>query len=362
MAGKDKKGARGGVVIKKEEIVEGGHHGGAWKVAYADFVTAMMAFFLLMWLLNATTEEQRRGLADYFAPTNLINSGKSGSGRPFGGKTPFEDGMMVSDRGTQAIRPGKKSAAAQPVDDPDSDQAPDDSDPDDTGTTRPQYGGAGGNARLPRPESGQRAPGGGQAAAQAQTPSNGLNLANSGAPPPAVARRLDEEALKAELERREKAAFDQAATQIRAAVEADPALRELAKQLSIDQTPEGLRIQLLDEDRLPMFATGSATINDRARLLLAKVGPVLAKLTGEVAIAGHTDAAPFAGTGRSNWELSTERANATRRLLLDAGLPETRVKRVTGNADRDLLLPNDPLAAANRRISIVVLRAARATS
>jgi chemotaxis protein MotB len=89
---------------------------------------------------------------------------------------------------------------------------------------------------------------------------------------------------------------------------------------------------------------------------------VLAKLTGQIAISGHTDAAPFAGTGRSNWELSTERANATRRLLVESGMAETRIKRVTGNADRDLLLPNDPLAAANRRISIVVLRAAPSRS
>jgi len=358
MAGKDKKGDRGSIVIRKEEVVEGGHHGGAWKVAYADFVTAMMAFFLLMWLLNATTEEQRRGLADYFAPSNAISSSHSGTGKPFGGRTPFEQGDMVSDRGAQAIRPGKQSAIARPTDDPDSEQAPDDVDQDEQGNQQARTtGGAGGTAVTPQTTQGVKAPGGGTAAAQAKTPTSGDTLANSGNPPAVTARRLDEAALRAEVERRERQAFEQAADQIREAVRNDPKLADLAKQLTIDMTPEGLRIQLLDEDKQPMFATGSATINDRARLLLQKVGPVIAKLSQDVAISGHTDAAPFKGEGRSNWELSTERANATRRLLVETGLKEERFRRVTGNADRDPLLPADPLAAANRRIAIVVLKA-----
>src|SRR5690348_12270532 len=106
MAGKrDKKGS-GGIVIKREEVVEGGHHGGAWKVAYADFVTAMMAFFLLMWLLNATTEAQRKGLADYFSPTSFLSHNSSGSGKPFGGKTAFSDGAEISDNGSVEVVPG----------------------------------------------------------------------------------------------------------------------------------------------------------------------------------------------------------------------------------------------------------------
>jgi hypothetical protein len=116
-----------------------------------------------------------------------------------------------------------------------------------------------------------------------------------------------------------------------------------------------LRIQLLDEERLPMFATGSSAPNDRARLLLTKVAPVLARLPEDIAMIGHTDATPYVGGGKTNWELSTERANATRRLLTDAGLAESRVTRVTGLADRDPLLPADPFAAENRRIAIIVL-------
>jgi chemotaxis protein MotB len=150
--------------------------------------------------------------------------------------------------------------------------------------------------------------------------------------------------------------MEQAAQQIREAVRADPALADVAKQLSIDMTPEGLRVQILDEDRQPMFATGSAVANDRARLLLQKVAPVLMTLKEDITIAGHTDAAPYKGGDRTNWELSADRANGTRRLLVEAGLPPARIRSVTGNADRDLLLPGDPLAAANRRIAILVLR------
>jgi chemotaxis protein MotB len=160
-------------------------------------------------------------------------------------------------------------------------------------------------------------------------------------------------------ERQERRSFEKAAQDIREAVRNDPALTDVMKQLAIDMTPEGLRIQLLDDDHQPMFSTGSAALNDRARLLLQKIAPVLMRMPESISIAGHTDATPFAGAGRTNWELSSERANATRRLLTDSGLPEMRVRTVTGNADRDPLLPNDPLAAANRRIAIVVLRAAR---
>src|SRR6202051_3883068 len=114
MAGKrDKKGSKGGVIVKKYEIVEGGHYGGAWKVAYADFVTAMMAFFLLMWLLNATTEDQRKGLADYFSPTSVLSHNSSGSGQPFGGKTAFSEGALVSDLGAAQVTEGARPPVAQ---------------------------------------------------------------------------------------------------------------------------------------------------------------------------------------------------------------------------------------------------------
>ena len=162
--------------------------------------------------------------------------------------------------------------------------------------------------------------------------------------------------LQAELEKRERAAFERAAQQIRDAVRADPALADLAWQLTIDITPEGLRVQVVDEDKRPMFATGSSALNERARALLLKVAPILMRLPEGVSITGHTDGAPYKGGDRSNWDLSAERANATRRLLVDAGLPEARLRGVAGMADRDPFLPADKLAAVNRRVAITVLR------
>ena len=319
--------------VHKEEVVEGEPHGGSWKVAYADFITAMMAFFLLMWLINATTDAQRKGLADYFSPNSLLSHASSGTGQPFGGSTPFAAGALVSDRGAEQVTKGDRPVVDRVAED---------------------------NTELiaqPRPH-------------RADTPSRAADLGGRGAPAPkpvlrqgaaqadpqAAARAPTEAELRAEQERREKQAFEQAAQQIREAVRNDPALAALANQLAIDLTPEGLRIQLLDEERQPMFAFGSATPNDRVRLLLQKVTPVLARLGQDISIAGHTDAAPFAGTDRTNWELSADRANTTRRLLVENGLQSGRVRSVTGNADRDPLVPSDPLAAGNRRIAIVVLR------
>ncbi|MDE2574107.1 MAG: OmpA family protein [Rhodospirillales bacterium] len=358
MGAKRRKGDRGGVVIRKEEIIEGGHHGGAWKVAYADFVTAMMAFFLLMWLLNATTEAQRKGLADYFTPSNALSHASSGSGQPFGGHTPYDSGNMVSDRGTAAITPGTKPP---PPDNPQTDLPPNNAPPaHGAANLADKPAAALGNAATSQNQKGARAPGGGQAAAQAQSPGQGRFLAHAGAAAqPAEApdpKALAAAALKAELARREAAAFKSAAAQIRDAVRNDPHLAALARQIAIDETPEGLRIQLMDEEHQPMFATGSATPDERAKLLLEKIAPILARLPESISIAGHTDAAPYKGVGMSNWELSAERANATRHLLMMAGLPDSRFRSVTGNADRDLLLPADPLAAANRRIAILVLR------
>jgi len=370
MAGKQ--GGKGrGIVIRKEEIIEGGHHGGAWKVAYADFVTAMMAFFLLMWLLNATTEEQRRGLADYFTPNNAMSQGSSGSGHIFGGRTPFESGELVSDRGAQSVMPGQ-AQQANDQDDPEFDQAPNASTrgaaedlrrPDGN---QPDPGGGQGERALS--QAGRREAGGGTSATASPNPAQALGqaqrLANAGTgdetpAPPVLGRPIDDVAMRAEFERRERESFDNAAEQIREAVRNDPLLRELAAQIAIDQTTEGLRIQLIDEERTPMFASGSAVLNERARVLLLKIAPIIAAMPERLSISGHTDAAPFRGNDRSNWELSAERANATRRLLVESGVAEGRLRSVTGNADRDPLLPGEPFAAANRRIAIMVLRETR---
>ena len=346
MAGKAKgKGGGGGtIVIKREEGGEHGHHGGAWKVAYADFVTAMMAFFLLMWLLNATTEEQRRGLADYFAPTNLLARSVSGSGQPFGGRTPNDDGNVTSTAGAMTMQPGRLPVVMDIEED----------DSDTMARPQPRREGPEGredadNPRLvvatpPGAQAGPEAPRGGPA----ETPA-----------PEARPENLGEAELRRELARREREAFERVAEQVREAIASDPALADLARQMLVEQTPQGLRIQLVDAERQPMFALGGAAPNDRARALLARVAQAAGRLPNPVAIAGHTDATPFRGGGeRSNWDLSAERANVTRRLLVEAGLSESRIRSVSGHADRDPLLPDQPAAAANRRVSITLLRLA----
>jgi chemotaxis protein MotB len=343
-------------VIRREEAAgDGGHHGGAWKVAYADFVTAMMAFFLLMWLLNATTEAQRRGLADYFTPTNALSHASSGTGKPFGGLTPFESGQEVSNLGVQAVVQGN---APPPADTASTDQ------PDGAGDASADSE-EDGHAGQPAPvtQQGKGLAGGGQASATSLAPARADYLAQaasgSAATPDARATdpsSLSDAALRAELAHRETAEFEGAAAAMRQAVAGDPALAGLGQQLAIDTTPQGLRIQVLDADRTPMFASGSAVLSDRARLLIGKIAPVLARLRQPISISGHTDATAYRGGDRTNWELSSDRANATRRLLSEAGLDETRFRSVSGDADRDPLLPADPMAAANRRIAITLLR------
>ena len=341
------------IVIRKEEAGEAGHHGGAWKVAYADFVTAMMAFFLLMWLLNATTEEQRKGLADYFAPTNLFGHSMSGSGKPFGGQTPNETGTMTSTSGALQAVAGK-----QPVPpDSDDDEADTPGQPQSaSGTTAPDGTAKRGQLRLAAKDS---------KATGLQNYDRGGDYAA-----PQLVRPADQQlsaaqtaVLKAVAEgdaQREQAALEQVGARLRDAIRQDPALQDIGDQLRIETIPEGLRVQLIDEDRQPMFTLGNAALTKRARDLIQKIVPALAVLSNAVSIAGHTDSAIYRGQDKTNWELSTERANTTRRLMVDAGLPEARIRSVTGNADRDLLLPSDPLNAANRRISIVVLRHGRA--
>ena len=357
-----KRGDRPIVIIRKEEVVEGGHHGGAWKVAYADFVTAMMAFFLLMWLLNATTEEQRRGLADYFSPNNEMARTTSGFGMPFGGTTPNIDGSLASTKGAvQTVM-----APPHPVIDSDEDEGevPAHNAPQrETGPALVPTAREGGTAAALRPPAGEADPdadparlgrpdlqaradgrdGPAQAAAPSDTPRDALAQAR------AAAERAD-------AERQERQMLERAAQAIKDAVRADPALAAIAAQLQVDLVPEGLRIQIIDADKQPMFATGSSALSDRARALLAKVAPVLLRLPEGVSIAGHTDAQPYRGSDRSNWDLSAERANATRRLLTDAGLPEARIRAVAGHAEREPLIAANPLAAANRRVAIVVLR------
>jgi chemotaxis protein MotB len=284
------------IVIKK--IKKGGghaHHGGAWKVAYADFVTAMMAFFLLMWLINTTDPEQKRGIAEYFAPASVSQT-TSGSGGILGGTSLGDDGA--------------KGAGAMSVITQLAPEAPDDS-PEDAGQSQ--------------------------------------NLAAA-----------SEKELRDEIARREASEFASAAESLRQAMQSMPELAELSKQLIIDQTPEGLRIQLVDQEGRSMFETNSARPNPRAQLLLRAVAKVVNQLPNRVSITGHTSAAPGSNraTAPADWTLSSNRANASRLVLQGAGVDPDRVYQVSGKAGSDPLYPDDPTLAGNRRIAIVLLREA----
>ena len=339
------KGDGGITIIKRIEAGGHAHHGGAWKVAYADFVTAMMAFFLLMWLLNATTEEQRRGIADFFNPSDALASGASGTGQPFGGRTPHSAGNMASDTGAIRIERGPRPTE-QEMEEDDSDRPaqptrrvpgpPGDEDArsepvDSPATPRPNGVGVPGALEVPQPA----------LAGRAATES----------PPPTGEAAGRREAARAEQER-----FEDMADALRATFLADPALAELARHVLVEITPEGLRVQLLEADGQPMFATGGIAPTERARVMIQRVAQAAARLPNPIQVTGHTDSTPFRGSGRSNWDLSTERANATRRMLSEAGVADARIRGVTGMADRDPLLPAQPNAAGNRRVAITLLR------
>ena len=309
-AGTKAKGPPPPIIIVKRVKKHGGHEGGhgAWKVAYADFVTAMMAFFLLLWLLNATTEEQRAGISNYFAPESVSYT-KSGAGGVLGGLEPTKSDGVGESRAVRIM------------------QAP-----------------------VPR-----RTEGKDDAEIERE---HGSIETQEEAPQDYEARRREIEAaearrLAAELEERE---FIIAEENLRKSIEAVPELQAFADNLMIDRTPEGLRIQLVDQSKTAMFPRGSAVMYDHTRELLRKVAEVIRRQTQPVSVAGHTDATPYADpTGYSNWELSADRANASRQELVGGGMSEGKVMRIMGLASSMSLVKDDPYAAVNRRISLVVL-------
>ena len=269
------------IIVKRVKKGGHGHHGGAWKIAYADFVTAMMAFFLLMWLLGSTSEGDKKGIADYFqAPLKIsLLGGGSGAG----------DASHVVKGGGEDL---SRSAG-----------------------------------QVKR----------GDVEARRKT----VNL----------------QALKAEQTRAERARLEQLKQQVEQRIRGNARLAGMSSQIRLDMTHDGLRIQIVDEQNRPMFASGSAVVQPYMRELLREIGAVLAEVPNRLTLEGHTDAAPFAGGdgGYSNWELSADRANASRRELHAGSLPDDRVLRVQGLAASLPLQPQEPLAAANRRISLIVM-------
>ncbi len=268
------------IIIKRKKVVAGGHHGGAWKIAYADFVTAMMAFFLLMWLLGSTAKGDLQGIAAYFAsPLKVAMAGGDGAGN---------SSSVIPGGGTDLSKVHGQVRRSDS--------------PDDTN------------------------------------------------------RRMDLSS-RAERARQDAARIRALHAKIDAMITENAKLNEYRSQIRIDVTPDGLQIQIVDDQNRPMFDSGSALVKPYMRDILGAIGSALGGVENRVSLAGHTDATPYGNgeRGYSNWELSADRANASRRELVAAGMPDAKLARVVGLAASDPLEPTNPRAAINRRITITIL-------
>lgn len=267
------------IVVKKIKKGGGGHHGGAWKIAYADFVTAMMAFFLLMWLLGSTTKGDLNGISEYFkTPLKVAMQGGSGSG----------DSSSVIQGGGQDL--SRKTGQVKMAEDPQQNKT--------------------------------------------------YNL----------------DAAKKAMEAEEKARLQALRARIEMTIDTSAELKKFKEQLLLDFTSEGLRIQIVDLQNRPMFSGGKADLQPYAREILEAIAPALNDVPNKVGLSGHTDSTPyFTETGYSNWELSADRANASRRALVHGGLADNKMLRVVGLAGAAHLDRQDPFNPINRRISIIVM-------
>ena len=256
------------IIIKR--IKKGGHaaHGGAWKIAYADFVTAMMAFFLLMWLLGSTAKGDLQGIADYFnSPLKVAMAGADGAGS------------------SSSIIPGGGNDLSKV------------------------------HGQVRRSDSTQN-----------------------------KRTRMTAEQMRAEMARQDEARIKALQAKIDAVITANTLLNEYKSQIRMDVTPDGLQIQLVDSQNRPMFDSGSALVKPYMRDILRGIGSSLVEVENRISLAGHTDAVPYSNSerGYSNWELSADRANASRRELVAAGMPDAKLARVVGLAASDLLEPDNP--------------------
>jgi chemotaxis protein MotB len=269
------------VIIKKIKKNKGhGHHGGAWKLAYADFVTAMMAFFLLMWLVGATDEKTKRGIAEYFQDPDKVS-------------------LLEDNNG------GARTSLIQ-----------------------------GGGADLASEEQGQV--------------NNGRTTEIEEDSPEEIEKKAEQIDLE-QLELLKK--------KIQSMIDANPNLAEFKDQIKLETTQEGLRVQIIDNKNTPMFKIASAETEPDVQLILRKLAPVINELPNKITINGHTDALPFPAnqTGYTNWELSSDRANAARYELNQGGLAEEKILRVIGLSSSIPYNPKDALDPMNRRISIIVM-------
>mgnify|MGYP000868049919 FL=1 len=269
------------IIVKR--IKKGGHaaHGGAWKIAYADFVTAMMAFFLLMWLLGSTAKGDLQGIAAHFTmPLKVALMGGDGSGNA-----------------TSILTGGGKDLSKS---------------------------------------------------------SGNESKANNTIPAP---RKMTVEQMKAEIAKQDAARIANLQQKIEDLISKNPKLAEFGSQIKMEITPDGLQIQIVDEQNRPMFDSGSAIVKPYMREILREIGNALTGVENRISLSGHTDASPYGNgsQGYSNWELSADRANASRRELAAAGLPDDKLARVVGMASSTLMDEQFPTKPINRRITILVL-------
>lgn len=269
------------IIVKKIKKGGGGHHGGAWKIAYADFVTAMMAFFLLMWLLGSTSKAQKEGISEYF-------------------KTPLKQVLMGPSMGASdtIIKGGggmdftKKSGQVKKIDGPDGKK-----------------------------------------------------------------KTIDAEDAKKALEKVEKEKLEELKKKIEKAIDDSPNLSKFKNQLLLDITSDGLRVQIVDDQNRAMFNSSKADMQPYAKQILQELGKTLNDVPNKVSLSGHTDATPYPNGEKSysNWELSADRANASRRELVAGGMDETKILRVVGLSSASLFNTENPFDATNRRISIIIM-------
>ena len=269
------------IIIKR--VKKGGHaaHGGAWKIAYADFVTAMMAFFLLMWLLGSTTDGDKKGISDYFqSPLKVAMQGGNGAGA---------SNSIITGGGndiTQSAGQNKKTDSEEQK-----------------------------------------------------------------------KKKTARDQAKAEAAKKDAQKLASISAKIASAISNNPKLAEFSSQIKLQITPDGLQIQIVDDRKRPMFDSGSAIVKPYMRDILREIGVALMDVDNKISLDGHTDRQAYGGgaQGYSNWELSADRANATRRELMASGMPEDKLARVVGMGSSLPLDPTDPRAPTNRRISILVM-------
>ncbi len=297
------------IIIKKIKKGGHGHHGGAWKVAYADFVTAMMAFFLLLWLLNATSSEQKAGIAEHFTPTIGLKDSQ-GIGFDGGLQADSTKGTSRQDMTAPGLVVGQvqqgtvANTPTQEIKDPE--ENADDSFKEIKGTKK-------------------------EASEETTDASSG-----------------GEEDSKA---------FSETAEEVKQIVEQDPDLKEYKNNIVVQETPEGMKIDLIDDRQKPMFLPGRAILTEMGKKVLDSMVNIIIKTPNNITINGHTDAGgAVVNPLYTNWELSADRSNAARRFLASTQLQQDRIIKIIGFADRELLIPDEPNNPRNRRITILLMR------